>query len=74
MQAKLPPSSEKSFALLKTLKLSDIYLNQQSLHLPLLVLVANVLEVKRVVRKQLLNGTKKLKKLFVQKKLNLELS
>ena len=49
------------------LRPSGIYLSQQSLHLQLLVVVANVWEVKWVVRKELLGGTKKLKKLFMQK-------
>ena len=56
------------------LKLSGIYLNQQSLHLQLLVVVANVWEVQWEVRIKLLGGTKKLKKLSVQRKLRLELS
>ena len=50
-----------------------IYLNQQSFHVQLLVVVANMWEVKWVVRKELLGGTKKLKKLFMQRKLRLEL-
>ena len=38
-----------------------------------IAVVANVWELKWVVRKELLGGTKKLKKLFVQRKLRLEL-
>ena len=47
--------------------------DEQSLHLQLLAVVANVLEAKWVVRKELLGGNKKLKKLSVQRKLHLEL-
>ena len=57
----------------ETLRLSGVYLNQQSLHLQLLVVFANVWEAKWVVRKELLGGTKKLKKLSVQEKLRSEL-
>ena len=70
---KVASCSEKSLTLLKTLRLSGIYLNQRSLHLQLLVVVVNVWEVKRVVRKEVLGGTKKLKNLSVQRKLQLEL-
>ena len=47
--------------------------NQHSLHLQPLVVVANMWEVKRVVRKELLGETKKLKKLSAQRKLRVEL-
>ena len=57
----------------KVLRLSGIYLNQKPLHLHLLIVVANVWKVKRVVRRELLGGTKKLKKLYGQRKLRLEL-
>ena len=48
-------------------------INQRSLYLQLLVVVENVWEVKWVVRKGQLGGTKKLKKLSVQRKLRLDL-
>ena len=73
LQAKLLPCSKNSLTILKMLILSCIYLNQQSFHLQLLVVVANMWEVKWVVRKELLGGTKKLKKLSMQRKLRLKL-
>ena len=72
--AKLRSCSENSLAVLKTFSLSEIYLNQQSSHLQLLVVVANMWEVKWVARKELLGGTRKLKKLSMKRKLSLELS
>ena len=54
--------------LLKTLKLSGVCFEQQSLRPLLTVVDVSVLEGRRVARKKLLGGTKKLKKLFVRKK------
>ena len=73
LQAKLLPRSENSLTILKMLRLGGIYLNQQSLYQQLLIVVANVWEVKWAVSKELLGGTNKLKKLLVQRKLRLEL-
>ena len=42
--------------------------------IPTAAMVANLGEVKWIVRKELLGGTKKLKKLFQQRKLRLDLS
>ena len=53
--------------LLKTLKLSGVCFEQQSSRPLLTVVDVSVLEGRRVVRKELLGGTKKLKKLFVRK-------
>ena len=58
---KLLPCSENYLTKLKTLRLSGIYLNQQSLHVQLLVVVANVWVVKLVVKKELFSGIRKLK-------------
>ena len=61
--------SSKNFRpLLKTLKLSGVCFEQQSLRPQLTVVDVSVLEGRRVARKELLGGTKKLKKLFVRKK------
>ena len=54
--------------LLKTFKLSGVCFEQQSLRPLLTVVDASVLEGRRVARKELLGGTKKLKELYVQKK------
>ena len=71
--SKVASRLKNSLALLQTLRLSGIYLNQQSLHLQVLVVFENVREVKQVVTKKLLAETKKLKKISVQRKLCLEL-
>ena len=61
--------SSKNFRpLLKTLKLSGVCFEQQSLRSLLTVADVSMLEGRRVARKELIGGTKKLKKLFVQKK------
>ena len=63
--------SSKNFQpLLKILKLSGVCFKQQSLRSLLTVVDVSVLEGRRVrlVRKKILGGTKKLKKLFVRKK------
>ena len=59
-------SSKNLQPLLKTLKLSGVCFEQQSLRLLLTVAVVSVLEGQRVARK--IGGTKKLKKLFMRKK------
>ena len=60
--------SSKNFRpLLKALKLGGVRFEQQSLR-PLLTAVdVSVLEGRRVATKELVGGTKKLKKAFVQK-------
>ena len=61
--------SSKNFRpLLKTLKLSGVCFDQQSLRPLLTVVDVSVLEGRRLARKELFGGTKKLKKLFVRKK------
>ena len=54
--------------LLKTLKLSGVCFEHQSLRPLVTVVDVSVLEGRRVARKELLNGIKKLKKLFARKK------
>ena len=68
LQTTLHLSSKNFRPQLKTLKLSGVCFEQQSLRPLLTVVDVSVLEGRRVARKELLGGTKKLKKLFVQKK------
>ena len=68
LQTTLHLSSKNFQTLLNTLKQSGVCFEQQSLR-PLLTAVdVSVLEGRRVERKELLGGTKRLKKLFVRKK------
>ena len=71
LQTTLHLNSKNFRSFLKAMKLSGVCVKQQSLR-PLLTAVdVSVLERRREARKQLLGGTRKLKKLFVQKKWSL---
>ena len=67
-QTTLHLSSKNFRPPLNTLKLTGVCFEQQSLRPLLPVEDVSVLEGRRVARKELLGGTKKLKKLLVQKK------
>ena len=68
LQTQLHLSSKNFRPQLKTMKLSGVYFEQQSLHPPLTAVNVSVLERRGVARKEPLGGTRRLKKLFVQKK------
>ena len=67
-QTTLHLSSKNFRLLLKTLELSGVCFGQQSLRPLLTVVDVSVLEGRRVAKKELLGETKKLKKLFVPRK------
>ena len=68
LQTTLHLSSKNFRPLLKTLKLSGVCFDQQSLRPLLSVENVSMLEGRRVARNELLGRSKKLNKLFVRKK------
>ena len=68
LQTTLHLSSKNIRSLLKTVKLSGVCFKQQSLRPLLNAVDVSVLERRSEARKEILGGTRKLKKLFVQKK------